>query len=156
MNDVICPKGCIDIEIEHRSGKKETVFHKNTVLRNGRIALASGLANVIGNSFQFYITRMLFGDEGTTSGVPKYVNADRNGLFGPTLLSKPIISSLDASIPTQAIFTSVVTFDELVGVNISEIALQMATADLYSMATFPDLGKTSDIQITFNWSLSFV
>jgi len=99
---------------------------------------------------------MLFGDEGTTSGVPKYVNADRNGLFGPTLLSKPIISSLDASIPTQAIFTSVVTFDELVGVNISEIALQMATADLYSMATFPDLGKTSDIQITFNWSLSFV
>ena len=99
---------------------------------------------------------MLFGDGGTQSGVKKYVNAGREGLFGVTRLSKPVISSIDGSIPTQVILTSVIKFDEIIGVTLNEMALQMADGDLYSMTTFADLNKTEDMQLTLNWKLNFV
>jgi len=149
-------KGDVDLIIDYKNGKQETKYVRNTILRAGRRALAKALANQIGAEFDFYITRMLFGDGGTSDGVKKYVNADRNGLFGVTRLSKPVMATIDPTIPTQAIFTSVITFDEGVGVVLSEMALQMATGDLYSMTTFPDLTKTEEMQITFNWRLNFV
>ena len=39
---------------------------------------------------------------------------------------------------------------------LNEMALQMANGQLYSMTTFPDLNKTEDMQITFNWRLNFI
>ena len=149
-------KGDVDLIIDYKNGKQETKYIRNTILRNGRRSLAKALANQIGAEFDFYITRMLFGDGGTNEGVKKYVNADRGGLFGVTRLSKPVLATLDPTIPTQAIFTTVITFDEAVGVVLSEMALQMANGDLYSMTTFPDLTKTEEMQITFNWRLNFV
>lgn len=149
-------KGDVDLIIDYKNGKQETKYIRNTILRNGRRSLAKALANQIGAEFDFYITRMLFGDGGTNEGVKKYVNADRSGLFGVTRLSKPVLATIDPTIPTQAIFTTVITFDEAVGVVLSEMALQMANGDLYSMTTFPDLTKTEEMQITFNWRLNFV
>jgi hypothetical protein len=149
-------KGDVDLIIDYKNGKQETKYIRNTILRNGRRSLAKALANQIGAEFDFYITRMLFGDGGTNEGVKKYVNADRGGLFGVTRLSKPVLATIDPTIPTQAIFTTVITFDEAVGVVLSEMALQMANGDLYSMTTFPDLTKTEEMQITFNWRLNFV
>jgi hypothetical protein len=67
-----------------------------------------------------------------------------------------VLANIDNSIPTQAIFTSVIKFDEAVGVTLNEMALQMANSELYSMTTFPDLNKTADMQITFNWRLNFI
>jgi hypothetical protein len=149
-------KGDVDLIIDYKNGEQETKYIRNTILRNGRRSLAKALANQIGAEFDFYITRMLFGDGGTNEGVKKYVNADRNGLFGVTRISKPVLATIDPTIPTQAIFTTVITFDEGVGVVLSEMALQMANGDLYSMTTFPDLTKTEEMQITFNWRLNFV
>jgi hypothetical protein len=131
-------------------------YTPNTVLRNGRIILARTLANKIGTTFDFYITRMVFGDGGTQNGVKKYVNADRNGLFGTTRLSKPVLATINSDLPTQVIFTSVITFEDIVGVAISEMALQMSNGGLYSMTTFPDLTKTAEMQITWNWIISFL
>ena len=122
----------------------------------GRQALAKSLANDIGDVYEFYITRMLFGDGGTTGGVKKFVNASRTGLFGTTRLSKPVVSNVDTTIPEQVILTSVIAFDELVGIAINEMALLMANGSLYSLTTFPDLSKTSNMQITFNWRLNFI
>ena len=99
---------------------------------------------------------MVFGDGGTQAGAKKYVDTSRNGLFGTTRASKPVMSSVDSEIPTQAMFTSVLKFDEANGYALNEMGLQMANDDYYSMVTFPDLNKTSEIQITFNWRLSFV
>lgn len=149
-------KGDVEMIIDYKSGNQEIVDFPNTVLSAGRQALALTLANQLGDDFQFYITRMLFGDGGTQGGVKKYVNSGRNGLFGVTRLSKPILANIDTNLNTQVIFTSVITYDELVGVVLNEMALQMANSNLYSMVTFSDLTKTAEMQITFNWRLSFI
>lgn len=156
MISEIITSGDVEIIQEWKDGRKNKLDIYNTILLTGRRALCKSLANQIGDSYQFYITRMLFGDGGTQSGVKKYVNAGREGLFGVTRLSKPVISSIDGSIPTQVILTSVIKFDEIIGVTLNEMALQMADGDLYSMTTFADLNKTEDMQLTLNWRLNFV
>jgi len=149
-------KGDVEVILEWKNGQTELLDIPNTVLKKGRQALAKTLANDIGDGFDFYITRMLFGDGGTQGGVKKFVNAGRTGLFGVTRLSKPVVANIDNSVPEQVILTSVIAFDELVGVALNEMALQMASGDLYSMTTFPDLSKTADMQITWNWRLNFI
>lgn len=157
INDQLLAKGDIEQIKEFKSGKKEKTYFPNRVLLNGRKALAKSLANVIGDEYDFFVTRMLFGDGGTTgSGVKKYVDAGRTGLFGVTKLSKPVLSNIDGVVPTQVIFTSVILFEDAVGVTLNEMALQMSNGELYSMTTFPDLNKTDDMQLTYNWILSFI
>ena len=156
MNDTIRPIGDVEILTEYRNGTREFSCVSNNVLLTGRRALTNSLAGNIDDTYQFYINRMLFGDGGTQSGVKKYVEAGRNGLFGITQVSKPVLANIDTYIPTQAIFTSTIRYDEAVGVTLNEMALQMANGDLYSMTTFPDLNKTEDMQITFNWRLNFI
>ena len=148
--------GEVECTIEWLDGRKEIRNAKNTVLVRGRSALASSLANEYGEVYQFFINRMIFGNGGTATSVPKYVNADRNGLFGLTLLSKPVSSTVDVNFPYQVVFTSVVAYDEANGDTINEMALQMNTGDLYSMVTFGDISKTSSMQITWSWSISFI
>jgi hypothetical protein len=156
MNENIKTLGEVYGVIENINGEKTPFGFKNTVLSKGREALAASLANNFTGDYNFYISRMVFGDGGTSGGTKKYVNTSRNGLFGTTRASKPVISSIDSNMPYQAIFTSVLRFNEANGYALNEMALQMSTGDFYSMVTFPDLNKTSDIQITFNWRLSFV
>lgn len=155
MIEQIHAKGDVEVITEWKDGRNASFAVWNTVLLTGRRALASSLANSIGDSYQFYITRMIFGDGGTVEGVKRYVNAGRAGLFGVTQLSKPALANIDTSIPTQVIFTSVIRYEDT-NVTINEMALQMANGDLYSMTTFPDLNKTEDMQITFNWRLNFI
>lgn len=150
------PCGHVQGIIEYKTGDKRVIEFPNTVLTNGRVALASSLANDVGSSFSFYINRMIFGDGGTADGATKFVNADRNGLFGITRASKPVIAVVDPNIPSQVVFTSVIAFSEANGYTLNEMALQLANNNLYSMVTFPDLTKTSQMQITWNWRLSFV
>lgn len=152
--ELIRPIGEVERIIEYSDGTKQIDHFKNTVLRRGRIALAKCLANDVGGSFSYYIHQMIFGTGGTTGGTPRFVNSDRNGLFcGSPVASKPVVSSLDG---TQVIFTSVLTFSSAVGEVLNEMALMMYNEDLYSMVTFPDLTKTSSMQITWNWRLNFV
>jgi hypothetical protein len=148
--------GAVERIVEYKDGRRVVDNVRNTILKQGRRAFALSLANQIGDSFDFYITRMLFGDGGTANGEKKYVNSDRNGLFGVTRLSKPVLSNIDANASTQVIFTSVIKYDEAVGVTLNEMALQMSSGDLFSMTTFPDLTKTEEMQITFNWRISMV
>lgn len=150
------PYGDVFGVIKYMDGSEKPFHFKNTVLRKGREALAKGLANDIGDSFNFFVSRMLFGDGGTQGGQLKYVTTDRNGLFGITRASKPVIASVDSITPTQVIFTSVLSFSEANGYALNEMALQMNNGDLYSMSTFPDLNKTAQMQITWNWRIAWV
>ena len=150
-------KGFIDVCIEDRKNNK--LFYKinNTILRSGKSALAMSLANELsGQYYPFYINSIMFGNGGMVDGKLRTVNSERSSLFGSEVVSKSIISSIDPNIPTQATFTSVLTFDDAVGQTINEMALEMANENLYSMVTFPDLMKTSDIQITWNWRINFI
>jgi hypothetical protein len=154
--NVIKAVGCIDALIEYTDGSTKVIEFHNTLVRTGRAAMAAALTNAVSKDFNLYVNRMIFGDGGTVGGVLRFVNSDRNGLFGITRASKPVIAQVDANNNTQATFTSVITFQEANGFTLNEMALQLATGDLYSMATFPDLNKTSQMQITWNWRLSFV
>ena len=147
--DVVC-------KIFYRSGDIKELNFRNTILRKGKEAIAKTLANEVDDPFSFFVDKMLFGTNGTVSEVPRFVDDSRNGLFGPALLSKSVISSIDPNSPNIAIFTSVITFDEGVGNSLNEMALQLDNGDLYSMVTFPDLGKTADMQIVWNWHLTIL
>lgn len=160
MNEIVEyqePKGAVEMIIDYNDGRdQERRYRNNAVVRKAKEAHVLGLVNQIGDAWDFYVDRMLFGTNGTVSGVPKVVEDTRNGLFGTTLLSKAVASIVNPQVATQAIFTTVVTFAEGNGSTINELALQMKNGDLYSMVTMPGIAKTSAMQITFNWRLSFV
>jgi hypothetical protein len=156
MIEQIKPKGVVEIIIQNKEGQIEERIYNNTILRTGRNALANSLANQYGDQYDYFISKMVFGDQGTDAGVPKYVNTERTGLFGVTILTKAAVATIDTSIPSMVAFSSVVAFDEANGHNLNEMALRMNNGDLYSMVTFPDLGKTSNMQVVFNWRCSFV
>jgi len=156
MNESISALGFVTGTVEYKDGRKEEFSFKNTVLLKGRQALAASLARSFEGEYKFYISRMIFGNGGTVGGSKKHVNTSRNGLFGQEVAYKPVISSVDSNVPTQVVFTSVLRFNEANGPPLNEMALEMSTGDLYSMVTFADFTKTSDMQITFNWRLSFV
>jgi hypothetical protein len=152
----IHPVGNVEQIIEYRDGSREVIWFKNTVLQKGREALAACLANKVGIQFDYFINRMDFGDNGTVAGVPKIIGSDRDGLFGIVRVSKPVIASIPVGSSSQVIFTAVVGFDDGNGYPINEMALRMANGHYYSMATFADLNKTSNFQITWNWSCCFI
>lgn len=156
INEQVKCTGDVQGIIEYKSGAIEVIEFPNTVLATGRQSLAASIANEIGDQFQGYISRMLFGDGGTSGGSTKFVSSSRNGLFGVTRAAKPVISKVDPNILTRVVFTSVIPFDEANGYPLNEMALKMANGDLYSMVTFPDLNKTSQMQITWNWSIVYV
>jgi len=157
FQDGIKPRGFVQRIIEYKSGKIDTIEFPNTVLTTGRQALAATLTNYPSNENNYYITTMLFGGSGTDDdGSTKVVYTSRTGLFGPTLATKSVVATIDPAVATQAIFTAVISYSECNGETLNEMALKMANNDLYSMVTFPDLTKTSSMQITWNWRLSFV
>lgn len=150
------PIGRIKIFIEFEDGKADEILFHNTVLLGGRNALAASLANQIGSSYDFFVSRMIFGNGGTQGSIPKYVDTGRNGLYGITQSVKPVIATIDPNVTSRVIFTSIMGADEANGVTLNEMALQMNNGNLYSMATFADLNKTSAMKITFNWTLDFI
>lgn len=156
IQESIKTHGFVTVQIDYKDGRKENIAFKNTILRKGREALAKSLANDLGDTYQFYVNRMLFGDGGTAGGVVKYVDSQRNGLFGITRASKSIIAQVDPNIPSQVVFTAVLSFNDANGYALNEMALQMANGDLYSMVTFLDLNKTDQMQITWNWRISVI
>jgi phage-related tail fiber protein len=158
MNNEEFPKckGTVEVVIDFKDGKKNIINFNNTILRSGRAALASALANRVGDDFDYFISKMIFGDGGVVGSVPKQVGDERMGLFGAARVVRPVISNIDANNPTQVIFTSVIPFDEGNGFELNEMALQLNNGDFYSMATFASISKTSSMQITWNWRLSFI
>ena len=158
LNEETSVVGRISGLIEYKNGEKEEIKFKNTLLSTGREALAACLANRLNDQFDFYISAMMFGDNGTTTdGVPKYVAADRTALFGNPIVTKPVLQQIDEAVPTQALFVSVLPYnDPSNGYALSEMALRMENYNLYSMATFPNLTKTDQMQITWTWTVSFI
>jgi hypothetical protein len=157
FTDTIHLKGEVELLKTWKNGKEEKIIFPNAILRKGREALAASLANEYGTNYDFFITRMLFGDGGTSAdGQPRYVDSHRNGLFGTTVVNKPIISTIDPNNASQVVFTSTISYDEGNGFVLNEMALQMNTGDLYSMTTFGGVTKSSIMQMTWTWRLSFV
>lgn len=148
--------GFVDVCIDYADGEKKVYTMKNTVLKKGREALALSLANEIGERYSFYISQMWFGNGGTIGNQPRIVDAERTSFFGTKVIGKPIISSIDPSISSQVIFTSVLKYTDAVNETLNEMSLVMNNGDFYSMVTFADLTKTDQMQITWNWRINFL
>jgi hypothetical protein len=148
--------GEVFLTIDHLDGKKEERHFKNQILRLGRNAMINVLTNNVSAAFNLYINQMVFGSNGTVGGVPREVLDTQTGLFGPTLITKPVISSINPSLLNQATFTSVILFQDIVGSTINEMALLTADGNFFSMVTSGDLSKTSSMQLVVNWVLSLV
>lgn len=150
-------KGTIQGLINYKNGEKKIINFNNAILKKGRSALALALSNRIGDDFDFFISKMIFGNGGSTSeGITKKVQDFQTSLYGSVVVTRPVISNIDPNNETQVIFTSVIPFEEGNDFSINEMALQLNNGDLYSMATFAGLVKTSNMQITWNWRLSFI
>ena len=163
-------KGFIDYVVEYKNGKSYKVSFPNVVLITGRQALAQVLTNTLGTCPStnvssttgqlvpsLYINEMFFGSNGTdTGGTPLIVSPGRKTLFGPPTAVKPVNSYVSQAVATQANFTATLLYADAVSQNINEMALSMTNGNLYSMVTFPNIFKTADMQITFNWSLNFI
>ncbi len=151
------PKGWGTITVCHRDGRQESiplvesVPFKNAVVNSGRAALVRGLANQFGGVFDNWVYQMAFGSGGTVGGVPRYVDAGRTGLWGPVVAVKSVISTINPSVPTQVTFTSVLLFDDSVGSTINEMGLVLKNGDYYSITTFGDIVKGSNLQLIVNW-----
>jgi hypothetical protein len=148
--------GEVEMLIEYSDGRASEKTTRqcrlNTILTGGKEAVVKSLAGDIGQTFSGYVCKMLFGTNGTVGGVPRFVDAGRNGLFGPTLISKNVTATLNPDTPNTVIFTAILTYSDAVGSTLNEMALQLANGDLYSMLTFGDITKSGTAQITYNWS----
>ncbi len=150
IEDTANCRGFVEIIIEDLSGDIEVRKVNNTVLTSGKLEIIQNMANAGGS---LNITNLLVGNGGTSSGVPKVVDAGRTGLFSTTLLNKPVITSVDTSNLT-VICTSVLTFSDYTGV-INEFLLKMGSTPL-SQVCFGDITKTNSMQITINWSVQMI
>jgi hypothetical protein len=152
--------GDVTCNIKYKNGKKITWSFPNTVVFTGRQGLAQALTNTLGGSGtnQIYIQHMTFGTNGVDSGgTPKIVAPDQNSLFGVApVATKPVNSSTDGSLPTQAIFGSTLLYGDAVGSALSCMGLMMANGNYYSIVSFPVLTKTSSMEVNFVWRVNFI
>lgn len=156
MNDLVFTKGFVSALIEYKDGQKIDLCFPNTVLRIGREAIARNLSNnIIGDYTNLYVSKMIFGNGGTSGGQVKIVDTNRTGLFGVQQDSRSVISQINPSNPTQCIFTAVQTYGTT-SYTENEMALVLNNGDLYSLTTFGDLTKTPSMQITWTWMVNYI
>jgi len=136
------------------NNKIEVIETKNALLNKGRVALTK---SILGEE-KLYITSMVFGDGGFDHevGKKKSVDRERNSLFGLTKVEKSVVAQIDPEVPWRGIFSVVIGFDDGNDSFLNEMALKLNNGDLYSMATFPNLGKTDQMQIIWRWYANFL
>jgi hypothetical protein len=159
LDNYLKTTGDVTCNIKYKNGKTCSLSFPNTVVWTGRQALAEALTNTLGNgSTSIYIQSMNFGTNGVdTGGIPKIVAPDQNSLFGSSPVAvKPVSSSTDNSLPTQAIFSSTLLYGDAVGSALSCMGLMMANGNYYSIVTFPVLSKTNAMEINFIWRINFI
>jgi hypothetical protein len=145
--------GNITAVVEYKNGIKNFHYFPNIALSKGKEVLANFLVN---QPDKVYVKNMIFGDGGRDDNIKRTVDVSRNSLFGITRVNKPVVAQIDPLVPTQAIFTAVITREEANGYLLNEMALQLNTENLFSMATFAGFNKTEEIQINFKWVISFI
>jgi hypothetical protein len=159
LDNCVETKGHVTCNIKYKNGKTCTWEFPNTVVVTGRQALANALTNNLGNgTTNIYIRYMTFGTNGVdTGGVPKVVVPDQNSLFSASpVVTKTINSAVDSGLPTQAIFSSTLLYDDAVGSALSCMGLMMANGNYYSIVSFPVLTKTSAMEVNFVWRINFI
>src|SRR5581483_11974564 len=80
--EVVKPQGKISFTVKNKDGTEATSIIRNKVVLTGRNAFAASLANQFNGEFPFYVTQILFGNNGTVGGSPRLVPDSQDALFG--------------------------------------------------------------------------
>jgi hypothetical protein len=152
--DVIKLKGFIEAKITHKNTDRiDVIKFNNSVLTGGKTYLARCLLE---EPTKLHVAHMLFGDGGTTNGNPKEVSPFQDKLFGVTRIKKPVIAQVDHEMPTQVIFSVIVTDNEGNDFPLNEMGLELSDGTLFNLSTFADLNKTDQMEIAWSWFVCFV
>jgi hypothetical protein len=154
MIDLVEPKGFIKARIKHKNtGKIEFIQFNNTILDGGKVFLAKCLLEEYP---KLHIKYMLFGDGGTVDGEPREISSMQDKLNGVTRVKKTVVATIDSEMPTQLIFSVVVGESEGNNFPLNEMALELSDGTLFNLATFSDLNKTDQMEISWSWFVCFV
>lgn len=154
VTDKLGMRGEISVRIDYFDGRPpEHRAFTNTILDNARKMWANFLAN---KESQAFISHMVFGDGGVHQNSKRQVKPEMRELFGITRVSKPVIAQTDPDNSKQVIFTAVVSKEEGNGHPLTEMGLKLSTGELFSLATFLELNKTEQMQLTWNWRLIII
>lgn len=141
--------GGVQIITDYKNGDRGIRYFRNTILDNARHAVAKFLGSR--EQDHAFIQSMIFGDGGLDDKeVKRVVTPNRTTLFGVSRLKKPVVPQV---VKFSALYTAVIAWEEANDLFLSEMALQMSDESLFSLVTFPPLGKTNQIQLTFNWEI---
>ena len=144
--------GNVYLTVLNDNGTTAKVKIKNKVLNTGVLAMVKALSNSFGGDFNLYISRMLFGTNGTSSGTPKVVEETRTGLFGTTAAAKSVVSNISVD-GKRISFSATLLKTDMVGETLNKMALELADGNLFSMTTFGDISKTNTMQLTWDWEI---
>jgi Phage tail-collar fibre protein len=155
MKELISPKGYIQAKIKYKNSRIEILTFQNNVLDSGKSFLANCLLEK--HVSPLFIKSMLFADGGTVNGVPKEVITSSTTVSGTVRLKKDVIAQIDPELPTQAIFSAVIGFDEGNDFTLNEMALLLSDGEtIYSLSNFANLNKTDQMEIAWSWFVYFV
>jgi len=154
MRDLVESKGFIKAKITHKdTGKTELIQFNNTILDGGKAFLAKCLLEEYP---KLHIKHMLFGDGGTVDGEPREVSPMQDKLNGVTRVKKTVVATIDSEMPTQLIFSVIIGENEGNNFPLNEMALELSDGTLFNLATFSDLNKTDQMEISWSWFVCFV
>jgi hypothetical protein len=135
--------------------KVEKFTFKNQLLNPGRRFLLSNLIPRPSSS-PIFIKSILFADGGTHNNEVRMVEPEMEHPFGVIRMRKEVISQVNPEVPTEALFSVTVGENEGNDFTLNEMGLELSNGDLFSLATFPDFNKTSQMALDWSWSVCFV
>lgn len=120
-----------------------------TVKARAKFAQAHGTTGALAK-----VVKMAFGDGGTDANnvpIPPITGAEA---LGHELLRKNL-ASVSYPVPTTVRFTGTLDEADLIGQDISEVALVDENDDIVAIKTFTQKGKDAESQLVFQWDEEF-
>jgi hypothetical protein len=155
MKELIQPKGYIQAKIKYKNSKIEILKFQNNVLDLGKSFLSSCLLEK--HVSPLHVKSMLFADGGTVNGVPKDVITSSTTVSGTVRLKKDVIAQIDPELPTQAIFSAVINYEEGNDFTLNEMGLLLSDNEtMFSLSNFANLNKTDQMEIAWSWYILFI
>lgn len=155
MEECVKIKGIVTGRINYKNGETKAFMFSNAVVLDGREFLASCLLQSPGTPP--FVANMLFGDGGTSNGMPKEVVPTQNRLNGVVRLKKPVIAQIDPEVKTRVIFTIIMEEQEVKDATLNEMGLELSNEKFLSIATFPDLNMTEQMEsIMWGWEIQVI
>lgn len=161
QTDHLC-KGTILCQVMQDDVQVQEFEFPNTVLRSGRRLLAAAMGgNLLGQSFDAYISQMAFGVGGLNNlnqviRVPETATTFLGGV-GNILDVVPVKAVMVPGDSPSVVFTGVLPKNATSnGQRITQIGLIMANGSFYSISTWGGFEKAVNVSASMSWRLTWL